>query len=400
MAKSKAVPRSPAEKADQLAATADDDGLGKSIDHTDDELPQSEPDDGAVDSGPVDETPPPDTGTGAPTESETAPAAELPPGIRGYLASRGLTGLAAYENDEGAIDALLGNVQAAMQRAESQSRQYQQQAALYQQQLAQFQQIQAAAQQQAPAPPAAKPKWQAPEFDPGWAQMLTKDPDGNWVAKPGADPTLPAKYMKAQEHILKTVHRFATDPAGLLDELGYVNWDTAQERMRAEYQAMQAQQQEQQGVHALMQQNLSWMVQHNADGRPVVDPNTGAYVPTPAGYRFSEYVREAERSGITDAFAQFRFAQRSVHAEQVWAAQQQAAQQAAAAPANAARTQAQKNQDFLKEQAGRKPSKSGTVPNAATGRQPAQNGRKLSFVEKAKKYAEEAGIPWDSEVEV
>src|SRR5207247_1273253 len=45
-----------------------------------------------------------------------------------------------------------------------------------------------------------KSKWQAlPEWNPAFEQFLTTDANGNIVAVPGADPTLPQKYREYKQ---------------------------------------------------------------------------------------------------------------------------------------------------------------------------------------------------------
>lgn len=402
------VNRSPKAARESAAVDVDDDEGGVvKVDHADDdpvtggpqsdesdigdiEAEGSEADSSAIEASASEEA----DGSG----SEAASAAESPQltGLRGYLAQRGLSAFASAENDEAAAAALLESTTQWLTRAQQAQQAAEQQAAWYYQQLANQQ---AMAQQQQPVQQAepAKSKWEAPEYDPGWSAMLTRDENGHIVAKPGADPTLPAKYIKWQQHQAKVAERLATDPAGFLEELGYVSWETAQQRFQDQLVNWQNQFLEQQVLNQRIQENLGWMVEVDQNQRPVVDPQTGRYRPTVWGNKFYNYLTEAQSRGIGTPEAQFEYARRSVEAEAMEHYVRQ--QQGAAGGKTPAEGQAEKNLKFLRDAATRKPSKTGTVEKPGLGRQPAQNGRRLSFMEKAKRNAIAAGVDWNSEIE-
>lgn len=79
----------------------------------------------------------------------------------------------------------------------AQARQAHQAAQNYQyllaQREAQLQQLVAAQQQQQTQAQQQVAPWQAPEYDPGWLNLLKRDDDGNVVSVSGADPLLPQK---------------------------------------------------------------------------------------------------------------------------------------------------------------------------------------------------------------
>jgi hypothetical protein len=101
------------------------------------------------------------------------------------------------EDDVEALDKLFGKVQQFAQAQRQREAQYAEQLRQYQYQLAQRQEPVQQKPADTPKPLTGLLKhWEkVPEWDDNWRNMVKQDESGEWVAKPGADPSLPQKIQ-------------------------------------------------------------------------------------------------------------------------------------------------------------------------------------------------------------
>lgn len=206
----------------------------------------------------------------------------------------------------------------------------------------------------------AKSWFKAPEFDPSWRGKITRDANGNLVAVPGADPTLPQKYLAYLEHQQQFLDKFSTSPIdaikpGLEEVVRQIASELIQQNLGG-YQ-------EQVSARQFVEQNKSWLYTQDQMGRQVLSP---------WGHKFRGYVEQASQLGIhTDsgrvdyAMAKLENEFNRTRAEQTLG--QQGAQQ----------TGEQQKQQFLQQAAGAGathiPPAGGSIPGNGTTPAPAQN---------------------------
>lgn len=303
-----------------------------------------------------------------------------------------------YADDQAAWKAFKG------QLAE-QVRQQQQLAQWGQHYLAQKQQYDAALaayqkQQQAAAQPQQggekEPWWKVPEWNEQYERLLTRDKNGNVVAIPGADPSLPLKYQAYQQWQAETFKNFLTNPIETLrpglEELIQAKANELIEKRLGGYS-------DNEQAHRYVA-NAPWMFQQDANGQRVLGPN-GRPQLSPAGQRFAQYVQYAEKTlGIRDVQRQAQFAQNEVQREYLLAhyqRQQQASQQAAAQAQQANDANAQLKNDAVNRGQGRGarrlPNSGALGTQAAQKVQPAgQTDHTLALEDKLFKAFQDNGI--------
>lgn len=263
----------------------------------------------------------------------------------------------------------------------------------FQQQLPQIRQAMAVYQQAAPhwdkfqeylksqqAPPAAaeppKPKYQPPEFNPKWLQMV-EEQNGRLVPLPGADPNLGQKIAEYQDFVREQSQKFWRSPVEFLNEVGY--GESLQQQIEQRVQEALEQRlssfEKKQQIAQLINQNMGMFVQMQ-DNQPVYDA-LGQPQFTPEGQAFYRYVEEADSLGISDPEKRWQYAMKQLRADvadQLIAQQQQ---QAPITSAIAAQVNEQKKQEFTGtrrvSQAARQPSRAGTIARAADPSAPSQN---------------------------
>lgn len=277
----------------------------------------------------------------SPAEGGSAEAAPTP-----YSRLAGMFGLETPDEDQ--IIGKLGQFQQTYQQTLRQA----EQAAYYQRRLQEVEarQHQAA---QVPAPQAqaapAKPKWDAPEFDPRWLNLVERDANNRLVAVPGADPMLPEKIRKYTEWKSQQEQKFFANPT---EFVGNVYGDQVQqlvkEQINSALEARFSQQQVNQNAQSFLQQNAYWMIS--------TDPITGQEDLSHYGRIFRDSLVEADQYQIRDPQARQQFAMARV---QAIAAQHQVQAQATPAPAE---VQARKNAELLKGGATRRMNRSGNTP--------------------------------------
>lgn len=222
--------------------------------------------------------------------------------VRDALASYGLDVRKQFQDDHQALQYL-----ASQYRNAAQSQELARYGQLYVQHAAEFQnylqerqkQAQQAQQQQQPS------WWKAPEYDPTWAQKLTRDPvTGEIKAIPGADPTLPQKFTSWLEHQRSFLDKFAQDPiSAIRPGIEQVVQETAARMMQQQF----GQYQERNAASDFVRSNSEWLYERDQGGRPLVGQN-GQPQLSPMGQRFAGYVLEAEKMGIYDVSSQQRYA--------------------------------------------------------------------------------------------
>lgn len=157
------------------------------------------------------------------------------------------------------------------------------------------------------APESADPlaAFKGPAYDPRWLSMVKKDEQGNIVPLPGVDPTVVPKLMAALQHRQTIMEKFADNPMEFIQPLVQQQAKTLLEQHS---QSMMGQFQERQQQEQFLSQNASWLFARDSAGNPVMNPQTGGYVPTREGLAFYNHVRRAESLGIKSAKAQEEFA--------------------------------------------------------------------------------------------
>lgn len=203
-------------------------------------------------------------------------------------------------------------------------------------------------QQQAPPQPKEPPKkpWEIPNFDRRMIQQLTKDAEGNVVARPGAIPTLPQDYAAWQEAREAAIDKLLNDPYAVLH--GDAMKDFIQEQARSVAQQMFEQQQQQTIRENFIKENSDWLFDQQGN-------------PTVAGQRMHSYVLEAEQQGLPKAAA-IKWANDRINSDLYMLRLQQ---ESAAAAAPAKPNPAQDRLNLLKKGAGHTGNKNGSTKTKA-----------------------------------
>lgn len=317
------------------------------------------------------EAPQPDAAEGgpAPETGETPAQAQAAFNLREFAASNGLVGLKDAPSDEEAarqLVAYLQNTQRAQQQRDFQLYQYQQQ----------LQQLHAQREAVSQTPPPAKPKWEAPEYDPAWLSLVRKDAEGNLVAVPGAQPDLPQKLQAYAEWQRQQEQQFYRNPAEFI--LPQIQ-DNVRDMIRAELEGGLAQRQSEAFVRNVVAQNADWIYAKDPTGQPEIDPTTGGPRMTAEGQRYFQYAQQAVQLGIADPVQQDAYARRLLRADLIDLQYQTAATQQSATTTNDAL-----KRQALKAGATRTPNRGGSIPRPSSPRQTPQN-EKLSFAERMRR---------------
>lgn len=177
------------------------------------------------------------------------------------------------------------------------------------------------------AQPAARPSWEAPEFDQRWAALVERDPaTGIYVGKPG----VPHEIVQKVNTFADWKAKYDANPGALINEAAEAKAKVIAQQV---YREQFAQHQQQQSIQSIMHQNSSWLYQvDQATGQQVRDFQ-GRPMVTPVGTRYLHHLGQARQMGITDPNHQNSYAMNVVRGEYALA-QQQAAHQAAQQAAN------------------------------------------------------------------
>lgn len=240
------------------------------------------------------------------------------------------------------------------------------------------------AQQQAmPQPQKAEesPWWNPPKVRDAYRQYLVRDENGREVISP--DAPLDARHALSEYQAYKAnfAQKFLEDPQAAL---GPMVEKVAVERAESIVQERLGRMQEEQFVASLEQQNSDWLYDQNGNA-------------SPEGLLAQKYIQDARSLGIQGAQARWEYAtrmverdlllanmQRSQQVQQLAAQAPRPAPQQAASPANAA---AQKNMEFLRQQAMRTASQ--RPANTTDARVPT---RPMTFAEKLAAQLQEQGL--------
>lgn len=162
------------------------------------------------------------------------------------------------------------------------------QAAEYQRQLAELQ----AAQQQA----AAKPKhtWEVPDYvkdySPDWRSRVKYDEQGNLVAAPGEDPTLPIKLKQAREWFERQQADLFRDPASYAERSMFPILQERIEKMLDERLGeTQSRIQQQLEARQILDAHKSLLYELDTLGQPMRAEN-GEYMLTETGQKVRQFI--------------------------------------------------------------------------------------------------------------
>ena len=265
-----------------------------------------------------------DDGTGSGGLGGSAPAPADPnhagwTGVRDAALARGFQFDGSVTDDAGALDHLMRLAQSNRQADyyAQLGRSLAPQAPAIQQYLQQ--------QQAQQAQPAARPSWEAPEFDQRWASLVDRDPStGIYVGKAGVPHDIVAKVNAYADWKQK----FDQNPAQMINDAAEAKAKVVAQQV---YREQFAAHQQQQSIQSIVQQNASWLYQ--------VDPATGQQVrdfnnrPTYSvvGARYIHHLGQARQMGITDPNHQNSYAMNVVRGEWAQAQHQQGLQASAQA---------------------------------------------------------------------
>ena len=227
---------------------------------------------------------------------------------------------AGYQSDEAALQDI-----ASRARQADQLRQLAQYGQVYVQHADKFnawlKEQQAAEQAKAQQKPSW---WKAPEYDPSWRSLLTRDPATGEV-KPvqGAPVDLVQKYLAAQQHREQFLEKFAFDPIGAIKPgIEDVVRQVAEQLIQKQLGGYQ----DQTFAQEFVRQHSSWLHQRDAQDQVVYGPG-GQPQLSAWGQRFTGYVQQAIQMGLSDERARAQYALGMVQRDYALAqVQQQAAQ--------------------------------------------------------------------------
>lgn len=160
-------------------------------------------------------------------------------------------------------------------------------------------------------------QWNAPEYDPAWANLF----DANGQPVPGADPTVVAKVRAYVRWKNQVDHEFFRDPRAVIrraveDDLKRLDPKSEdfsrliEERVNAAIDQRFAQQEAQRALS----ENEKRFYQTDAAGRRRTDPRTGRHLLTPQGMALAQHRNELVQNGM-DPNAAMAYAIRLVDAD-------------------------------------------------------------------------------------
>lgn len=239
---------------------------------------------------------------------------------------------------------------------------------------------QQAPQQQAPQPQES-PWWNPPKVRDAYKQYLVRDENGREVISP--DAPLDARHALSEYQAYKAnfAQKFLEDPQAAL---GPMVEKVAVERAESIVQERLGRMQEEQFVSSLEQQNADWLYDQNGNA-------------SPEGLLAQKYIQDARSLGIQGAKARWEYATRMVERDLLLANMQrsqqvqqfaaQAPQPAPQQPVNPANAAAQKNMEFLRQQAMRTASqRTAATTDARVPSKP------MTFAEKLAVQLQEQGL--------
>lgn len=278
-------------------------------------------------------------GTGAPAGAGagaggTAPGTPGTTGADGWVSIRDAARGYGYDlggvaDDHQALQTLI--LQAQRARQLEQMAQYGQ---LYMQHAGQFQQWQREQQEAAARQQQQAQQWfKAPEWQPEWRNLITRDPQtGEYKPVPGAPPDIVQKYLTGLQHQQAFLERFSFDPIGAIKPgIEQIAAQMAQQIVQQQLGGYK----DQSFAQGFIQQHSGWLYQCDANGAQIRDA-MGQPVLSQWGQLFRNYVAEAARAGIANEEQRASYAMRMVRGDyQAYQLQQFAQQNAGDAGKNA-----------------------------------------------------------------
>ena len=336
---------------------------------------------------PASPSPPPESSpapgpSGAPAGTAAVSAPASLPSWRDHFQSHGLD-LSGYKDDAAAAG-YVAQALAQGRQAQEMARYGQEVAPHYAEfQEWRAQQARAAAARQEAEKPWYDKWWQPPAYDPSWDRLLSQDANGNLTAAPGAPADLVQRYQNYRHFRQQQAERLMANPYTFFEEP--IKHLAAQEAERIVGQHLGGYK-DTNFAQTFVQQNTSWLHQHDAQGNPVRDLMGGGPVLSSWGQKFAGYVREAQdRHGIQAVEGQQEYALMKVQLDR--ALELLAQQQPAAAALPPANPRAAANEQVLQEAKGRQ--RGGRAPLPNNGAAPQVH---LSLPERIRQNLKAAGI--------
>jgi hypothetical protein len=276
---------------------------------------------GSTTTAPPPSTPAPAAAPPAPSTPAPSTTTQAPPAAAGWREQAqqhfGSTfNFSQYQDDNSAMRAMaeqLRNAQAMRQFAD-----------LGQQVLPHYGQFQNWLQQQqadeAAKRASASKWWDAPEYDASWMNNVVQDEQGNWIAKPGADPMLPQKIAAARHFQTQKMFQFLQNPIetirpGLEPLINDLAMKIVQQHL-GQFSAQAT-------ATDYMRQNSGWIHAHDKDNRIIMDPATQRPALSEAGVIFKNHLIALQQAGMPDGPVMYDYAKRLCLADlQAMAAQQ------------------------------------------------------------------------------
>lgn len=237
-----------------------------------------------------------------------------------------------------------------------------------------------------PAPaPAAEGWWNPPAMKESDRQYLVRDQNGREVVSEDAPPHVRERLYEYQQYKAEFAQKFLTNPE---EALGPMVEQIAQRKADEMIESRLTEQQEVQYVSTLEEQNRDWLYDQQGN-------------PTKEGLAIQKYIGEATDMGIASPKQKWDYATAMVERDllnalrdqQASQASQQAFQQAmpqqpqpALSAPDANTNQAQKDIEYLRREASRRPSRSTGAPDPRAPRAP------MTFEERLKAQLARDGL--------
>ena len=250
--------------------------------------------------------------------------------------------LSGFESDEALFDHLARQQELASQVPSLQQlAQYGQALLPYDQQIAELIQSQRSPIQPQPtaaAPAQQEPYWpKPPEWDQAWQQRLGRDPQTGEVT---GSPVDLQRYQAYQDWQRNALERLIRDPYEAIAPRLQQDYKSQMEMARRVAREELSAYQQEQAINGFVLDNQAWIYQKGADGRPMIDRQSGQPVFSQDGVAFSQAVSLLERAGANVALipqlaTQMVFGHRDPTAPQAQAAYPAAPPSSTASPSAA-----------------------------------------------------------------
>lgn len=275
----------------------------------------------------AEETTSTDLGGGTGAESQVTSQPQRTP-WREAAVQYGHSDLGEIEDEQQLQAELFGRLNEAYQFALL-GQQYASQQQLAQQHAAQQAQFQQGYQPQQFQPPGyqpAAPQLAAPQWNPYWNNFIQTGPDGKQQLKPFTPPQVVeeiTRYAQQREQI-EAYNAVQPHVQPLIQQ-------QVQQGIQ-QYQQQVYQQNVNNDMHRFMQEQHSWMFQHDAGGGVIRTPQSPEGVLTPAGYEFFTNIQRLAQAGVGDPYVRRQLAAQLMQARLESGMQGRQAQQQQQAP--------------------------------------------------------------------